>query len=149
MTVKWFENTFSQSVGCLFIWFVSFAVQKLLNLSGSHLFIFVFNFHYSGSCIEKDTAVISVGRVFCLCFPLGFPGGISVKNPTANAGDTDSIPRWERCPGGGNDTPLQYSCLRNPIYRVAWRAMVHRVTKSWTQLKQLSMQAFYSVQSHI
>ena len=34
---------FSHSVGCLFDWFsVSFAVQKLLSLIKSHLFIFVF-----------------------------------------------------------------------------------------------------------
>ena len=38
-------NIFSHSVGCLFIFFmVSFAVQKLLNLIRSHLFIFVFIF---------------------------------------------------------------------------------------------------------
>jgi len=38
-----FANTFSQSIGCLFIWFmVSFAVQKLINLTRSHLFIFAF-----------------------------------------------------------------------------------------------------------
>ena len=28
--------------------------------------------------------------------------------------DTDSIPHLERCPGGRNDDPLQYSCLENP-----------------------------------
>ena len=40
-----FANIFSYSVGCLFILFmVSFAVQKLLNLIRSHLFIFVFIF---------------------------------------------------------------------------------------------------------
>ena len=38
-----FANIFSHSVGCLFILFtVSFAVQKLLSLIRSHLFIFVF-----------------------------------------------------------------------------------------------------------
>ena len=30
-------------------------------------------------------------------------------------------------------TPLQYSCLENPMDRGAWWATVHRVTKSWTQ----------------
>ena len=35
--------------------------------------------------------------------------------------------------------PLQYSCLENPTDRGAWQAEVHRVTKSQTQLKQLSM----------
>ena len=34
--------------------------------------------------------------------------------------------------------PLQYSCLGNSMDRGAWPATAHRVTKSWTQLKQLS-----------
>ena len=33
--------------------------------------------------------------------------------------------------------PLQYSCLENPMDRGVWRDMVHRVTKSQTQLKWL------------
>ena len=36
---------------------------------------------------------------------------------------------------GGHDNPLQYSCLENPMDGGAWRATVHRVTKSWIQLK--------------
>ena len=32
---------------------------------------------------------------------------------------------------------LSYSCLENPMDREAWWATVHRVTKSWTRLKQL------------
>ena len=35
--------------------------------------------------------------------------------------------------------PTPVSCLENPMDREAWWAMVHRVTKSWAQLKQLSM----------
>ena len=35
--------------------------------------------------------------------------------------------------------PLQYSCLENPIDRGAWWPKVHRVTKNWTRLKQLSI----------
>ena len=31
--------------------------------------------------------------------------------------------------------PLQYSCLENPMDRGAWWATVHRVAKSWTQMK--------------
>ena len=34
--------------------------------------------------------------------------------------------------GKGNGTPLQYSCLENPMDRGAWWAAVHGVTKSWT-----------------
>ena len=36
--------------------------------------------------------------------------------------------------GEGNGTPLQYSCLENPMGRGAWWAAVHGVAKSWTQL---------------
>ena len=38
----------------------------------------------------------------------------------------------------GNGTPLQYSCLENPMDRGAWWAAVYGVTQSWTRLKWLS-----------
>ena len=46
---------------------------------------------------------------------------------------------WEDPFGGGHGNPLQYSGLENPMDRGTWGAIVHRVVKSWTQLKQLSM----------
>ena len=63
---------------------------------------------------------------------LGFPGGSVVKNPYDNAGDSGyagPIPELGRSPGGGNGSPLQYSCLENPIDRGAWRATVHGVIR--------------------
>ena len=45
-----------------------------------------------------------------------------IKNPPANAGDVSLIPGSGRSPGGGNGTPLHYSCLGNPMGRGAWRA---------------------------
>ena len=57
-----------------------------------------------------------------------------VKNPPANAGDMGWIPGLGRLPGEVNGDPLQYSCLENPMDRGAWRAVVYRVTKSWTEL---------------
>ena len=36
--------------------------------------------------------------------------------------------------GEGNGTPLQYSCLENPMDGGAWQAAVHGVAKSWTRL---------------
>ena len=63
------------------------------------------------------------------------------KNPPVNAGgirDTGSIPGLGRSHGGGHGNPLQYSSLENPIDRGAWWATVHRVIRSWIQLKQLS-----------
>ena len=65
---------------------------------------------------------------------MGFLGGSMVKNPPANAGNAGSIPGSERPLGEGNGNPLQYSCLRNTMNRVAWRVAVHGLTKSLTQL---------------
>ena len=58
-----------------------------------------------------------------------------VKNPPANAGDLGLIPGSGRSPGERNSHPFQYSCLRNPMDRGTWRAIVHGVTKSRTQLR--------------
>jgi len=54
---------------------------------------------------------------------------IVVRNTHANAGDirdVGSVPGSGRSPGGGHRNPLQYSCLKNPTDRGAWRASVHR-----------------------
>ena len=52
-----------------------------------------------------------------------------VKNLPASAGDAGSIPGLRRSPREGNDKPLQYSCLGNPMGRGALWATVHRVTR--------------------
>ena len=70
----------------------------------------------------------------------GFPGGASkeVKNPLANAGDIrdpGSVLGSGKSPRGGLGNPLQYSCLENPKDRGAWKAAVHGVARSQTQLK--------------
>ena len=46
--------------------------------------------------------------------------GSAVKNSTAHARDVGSIPRLGGSLGEGNDKPLQYSCLGNPMGRGAW-----------------------------
>ena len=49
-----------------------------------------------------------------------------VKNLPANAGDIreeGSIPGLGRSPGGGHGSPLQYSCLENPMDRRAWQSI--------------------------
>ena len=63
---------------------------------------------------------------------------LGVKNPPAKAGDTRDlglIPGLGRSPGGGHGNSLQYSCVENPMDRGAWRATVHRIAESQTQLK--------------
>ena len=62
------------------------------------------------------------------------PGGSDGKESTCNAGDPGSIPGSGRSPGEGNGYLFQYSCLENPMDRGAWRATVHGITKSRTQL---------------
>ena len=40
--------------------------------------------------------------------------------------------------GEGSGTPLQYSCLENPMDGGAWKAAVHGVTEGWTQLSDFT-----------
>ena len=65
-------------------------------------------------------------------FDPGFPGSSDSKESACNAGDTGLIPELGRSPGEGNDNPLQYSCLGNPVERGAWWATVYGVTESDT-----------------
>ena len=65
-----------------------------------------------------------------------------VKNLPAGAGDTGhvgSVPGSGRSSWGGHGNPLQYPSLENPMDRGAWWSTVHRVAKSQTRLKQLSI----------
>ena len=58
-----------------------------------------------------------------------FPGGSTVKNPPANAGDIGLIPGLGRSPGEGSGNPLQYSCLEILLDRGAGGATAYGVTK--------------------
>ena len=71
-----------------------------------------------------------------------------INNPPANAGDlrdVGSIPKLRRSPGERHGNPLQCSCLENLVDRGAWRATVHRVAKSRTRLKWVSMHTFIRI----
>ena len=78
---------------------------------------------------------------FCFLFlhsylvTLGFPGGSDGKESACSAGDMGLIPGSGRSPGEGNDNPLQYSCLENPMDGGAWQAIVHEIAKSGTWLR--------------
>ena len=66
---------------------------------------------------------------------MDLPGVSVVKYLSADAGDAgdmSSISGSGKSPEKGNGNPFQYSCLENPMDRVAWRAIVYRVTKSQT-----------------
>ena len=78
-----------------------------------------------------------------------------VKNLPANAGNAGLTagsgisPGVGRSPGAGNGNPLWYSYLENPMDRGAWQAIVHRVTKSGTCLKQLSTHTHTHTHTHL
>ena len=62
----------------------------------------------------------------------GLPKWLSGKESACNAGAPGSIgliPGWGKSPGEGNSSPLQYSCLGNPMDRRAWQTTVHGVSK--------------------
>ena len=57
---------------------------------------------------------------FAVSWSLCFPGSAAVKNSPASAaapGDGGLVLGLGRCPEGGNGSPLQCSCLENPIDR--------------------------------
>ena len=70
---------------------------------------------------------------------MGFPGGSDGKESACSVGDPGLTPGSGTSPGEGNDNPLQYSCLENPMTGGAWQATVHRVAKSWTQLSDFTI----------
>ena len=64
-----------------------------------------------------------------------------IKNLPASAGEVrnvDYLPGSGRSPEGRHGNPLQYSCLENPMDKIAWEATVHRL-HSRTLLKQFSI----------
>ena len=80
----------------------------------------------------------------CVCihiFKWGLPRGLSDIESAyqcRDKGDMSWIPELGRSLGGGNGNLLQFSCLKNPMDRSSWQAVVPGVTKSWIGL---SMQA--------
>ena len=64
----------------------------------------------------------------------GFPGGTSGKETRLPMQemqeDKSSVPGLGRSPGAGNNNPLPYSCLGEPMDRGAWRAAVCQVAES-------------------
>ena len=51
--------------------------------------------------------------------------------------------RYYQMPGEGNGTPLQYSCLENPMGGGAWWAVVHGVAKSGKQLSAFTFTFYF------
>ena len=71
--------------------------------------------------------------------PAGVPGGSEGKESACNVADLNSVPGSGRSPGEENGNLLQYSGLENPMDGGGpWRAAIHRVAKSRTQLNDFT-----------
>ena len=75
---------------------------------------------------------------------MGLPHSSVGKKSACNAGEPGSIPRLGRSSGEGNDSPLQYSCLKNPMDRGAWQATVRRVARVRYDLATKPPQPLYN-----
>ena len=98
------------------------------------------SFNPFNSCffINKRWIINSTG----LLWGQGFPQWLSNKESSCNARDADDvalIAGLGRSLGGGHGNPLQYYWRENPVDRGAWQATIHGISKSWTQLKWLSI----------
>ena len=123
-------------VGCYFL------LQGIFSTQGSnpgflHCRQTVYCLSYQGSSGKLPTFPLTNCPKYT--WNEGFPGGSDGKESACSAGDPGSTPGSGRTPQERNGCPLQYSCLENPMDRGAQRATVHRVAKSQTWLKQLSM----------
>ena len=115
----------------VFVWVLCFWFQSM------YFLFLIFNFYF----ILKHSSFTMLywfqtySKVIYLHIYL--PRRFMVKNPPANAGDVGdrgSISELGRSSGEENGSPLQYSCLGNPMDRGAWQATVRGITKSQTRL---------------
>ena len=79
------------------------------------------------------------------------PRWLSGKESTSaeDAGDRSSVPGSGGSPGVGNDEPVQYSCLENPMDRGAWEATVYRVAESCMLSSYARARAHTHTHTHI
>ena len=76
-------------------------------------------------------------------YSLNLPGGSDGKLSACSVGHTGWTPEWGSSSGEWNGSPLQYSCLENPMDRGAWWAMIHGVTENRTWLSGFHTQALH------
>ena len=76
------------------------------------------------------TQIYSYVCMMCMRL-LRWLSGIHSAFNAGDTGDLRSIPGLKISPGGRHGNLLQYSCLKNPMDRGYWQAMVHGITKSW------------------
>ena len=87
---------------------------------------FTFTFHFHALKEMATHSSVLAWRILGTGEPVGLP---SMGSHRVGHDWSDLAAAAGRSLGGGNDNPLQYSCLENPMNRGAWQATVHGVTK--------------------
>ena len=140
---RWFQKSVSARPMMSFeLWKLpkrGFVLMPLFSVPGSRNWESMLSHSWSHSknmwcALTMPHSVLQIHNHLLLYRPWGFPGSSAGKKSACNVGDLGLIPGLGRSPGEGQDNPLQYSCLENPMNRGAWQATVHGVAKSQTQL---------------
>ena len=87
------------------------------------------HFTSHGFSYPRSTLVLVVMKLLYNCCGDNFPHSSVSRESACNAGDPGLISGLERSPVEGNGSPLQYSCLENPMDRGAWQAIVHGIAR--------------------
>ena len=88
--------------------------------------------------LEISSRKLDIPREHC------FPGGSDGKAAACSVGDPGLIPGLGRSLGESKGCPLQYSDLENPMI-----CIVHRVTRSQTQLSDFHFQKAKEMCVHV
>ena len=114
-------------------------LQSMGSLSWTRLSNFTFTFHFHAW--EKEMATHS--RVLAWRIPgIGESGGLPSMGSHRVGHDWSDLAAAAATAtpyGEGNGTPLQYSCLENPMDGRAWWAALHGVARSQTRLSDFTL----------
>ena len=94
-----------------------------------------------GTLLAGLQGLVSAGLERVSRLNMGFPGGTPGKDLACQqvSCKRHRFHPWVRkIPWRRHGSPLQYSCLENPMDRGAWQATVHGITQNQIRLKQLS-----------
>ena len=83
-----------------------------------YIYIYIYLYLCLNSCLNSFKLWVGLHR------------WLSAEESTCQTGDTGSVPGSERPPGEGNDNPLQFSSMGNPIDREAWWVTVHGIIEN-------------------
>ena len=99
--------------------------RHTLNFKYKTLLAFIDNHHCHMNDLTTTTTTVYLAYFYHHIYQMlklvqGISGGSDGKESACNVGDLGSIPGSGRSPGEGNGSPLQYSCLENPMEGGAW-----------------------------